>query len=317
MMTYRGLQSLGIKLSNLGIGCWQLGGHAWGTVSDMEMVSAIHKAIDRGITLFDTAPIYGLGRSEELLGESLGPRRKDVIIATKVGLVWRKNGTFEKFTDSSPANIRREIDLSLKRLKTDYIDLYQIHWPDPYTPLEDTLIALEKLKKAGKIRSIGCCNFSLEQLMESLKYCEVESIQLPYSLVDRKVERAILPFCRESGVAVLAYSPIARGLLTGKYNENTKFESSDHRSRSEDEYFGSEGIRRNLEIVERVRTVAAGLNRSPVQIALRWVVQHPCIESAIFGVKNVAQVEENIAVSDFTLSREDVDILNGVQKHAC
>lgn len=310
MMTYRGLQSLGIKLSNLGFGCWQLGGHAWGTVSEIEMIKAIHKAIDSGITLFDTAPIYGLGHSEEVLGKTLSPRRKDVIIATKVGLIWRKNETFEKFTDSSPVNIEREIDLSLRRLKTDYIDLYQIHWPDPNTPVENTFLAMEKLRKEGKIRCIGCCNFSLELLRESLKYSEIESIQIPYSLVDRKVERDLLPFCKENGVAVIAYSPIARGLLAGKYDENTKFESDDHRSRSGDEYFGSERLSRNLEIVEKVKLVANRLNSTPAQIALRWVLENPCVTTAIFGVKNVTQVEQNVSVLDVHLPEKDVEFLS-------
>ncbi len=311
MMTYRGLQSLGIKLSNIGFGCWQLGGHAWGKVSEEEMVKAIYRAIDGGITLFDTAPIYGLGHSEEVLGKALGARRKDVVIATKVGLGWKKGETFEKYTDSSPANIEREIESSLRRLRTDYIDLYQIHWPDHNTSLENTFRAMEKLKKAGKIRCIGCCNFSLGLLRESLQYGEIESIQIPYSLVDRKVERDILPFCREYGISVLAYSPIARGLLAGNYDEKTKFEADDHRSRDIDEYFGSGRLAINLEIVEKVKVVARKLNMTPAQVALRWVLENPCVISAISGVKNVAQVEQNASVLNVNLPEEDMGFLSG------
>jgi len=275
------------------------------------MVKAVHKAIDRGITFFDTAPIYGLGRSEEVLGRTLGARRKDVIVATKVGLVWKKNGAFEKSADGSPANINREIDASLRRLKTDYIDLYQIHWPDANTPIEDTLLAIEKLRKSGKIRCIGCCNFSLALLQEAMKYGDVATIQVPYNLIDMEVEQDLLPFCRQSGMAVLAYSPIARGLLTGKYDEKTVFESDDHRSRTGDDYFSSERMLRNLEVVDRVQLVAQKLGRTPAQLALRWVLENPGITTAVFGAKSAAQVEENIAASLFDIPEEDLRFLNG------
>jgi aryl-alcohol dehydrogenase-like predicted oxidoreductase len=309
-MTYSDLQGLDIKLSSLGLGCLQLGGHGWGNVSEAEMVKAIHKAIDSGVTFFDTAPIYGLGRSEEVLGKTLGAKRKNVIIATKVGLVWRKDKTFAKFTDSSPANINREIDMSLRRLNTDYIDLYQIHWPDPNTPIEDTLFAMEKLKQSGKIRCIGCCNFSLELLKESLKYDGVKTLQVPYSLIERRVEQDLLPFCKEYGIGVLAYSPLARGLLTGKYDRNIEFGPDDNRSRSEDEYFHGEAFLKNLEIVEKVKVIAKRLNKTPAQIALRWLLKNPCVTAAIFGAKNALQVEENIVSSDFILPQEDMEFLS-------
>ena len=153
-MEYTDIPDLDIKISRLGLGCLQLGGHGWGKLSEPEMVRAVHEAIDSGITFFDSAPIYGLGHSEEMLGNIIGSMRKNLIIATKVGLVWKKDGTFAKHTDNSSANIEREISASLRRLKTDYIDLYQIHWPDADTPLENTLRAMEKLQKQGKIRCI-------------------------------------------------------------------------------------------------------------------------------------------------------------------
>jgi aryl-alcohol dehydrogenase-like predicted oxidoreductase len=309
-MRYSHLAGLDVDLSCLGFGGWQLGSYGWGKVSETETVKAIHRAIDTGISLFDTAPIYGLGRSEEILGKSLGVRRKNVIIATKVGLVWKKNKTFEKFTDSSPVNIEREVDMSLRRLRTDYIDLYQIHWLDPNTPIEDTLLAMEKLRQSGKIRCIGCCNFPLGLIKELLKYGAIKTVQIPYNLIDRKVEEHLLPFCKENGIAVLAYSSLARGLLTGKYDRNAKFESDDHRSRGTDEYFQGKAFLENLEIVERVRFIAERSNRTPAQIALRWVLENPCVTTALFGAKNVAQTEENVVASDFTLSKEDIEFLN-------
>lgn len=309
-MRYNKLGGLDIELSRLGLGGWQLGGHGWGKVSEREMVKAIQKAVDKGVTFFDTAPVYGLGHSEEVLGNALGAKRKNVIIATKVGLVWKKDNTFVKFTDSSPVNIEKEVDKSLKRLKTDYIDLYQIHWPDPNTPIEDTLVAMGKLKKSGKIRCIGCCNFPLELLKESLKYGELKTIQVPYNLIDRKVEDNLLPFCRENNVRVLTYSPIARGFLSRKYDKNTNFELDDHRSKGEDEYFHGEAFLKNLKVLEKVEVMARRLDKTPAQVALRWVLENSCVTAAIFGAKTVAQVEENVAVSDFALSKEDMEFLN-------
>lgn len=307
-MRYSSLAGLDIKPSCIGLGGSQF--HGWGKVSEEEIVKAIHKAIDSGINVFDTAPIYGLGRSEEVLGKTLGANRKNVIIATKVGMVWKKNETFERWTDSSPANINREIDMSLRRLKTDYIDIYQIHWPDPNTPIEDTLFALGELKKSGKIRCIGCCNFSLELLEESLKYGEIQTVQIPYNLIDREVEKNLLPFCREHGIGALTHSSIAQGLLSGKYDKDTRFESDDLRSRSD--YFQGEAFSKNLEVLEKVRLIARKLNKTTSQIALRWVVENPRVTAAIVGVKNIAQVEENIQASDFTLAKEDLEFLNRV-----
>ncbi|MBA7537546.1 Aldo-keto reductase YhdN [subsurface metagenome] len=307
-MRYSYLESLNIRPSHIGFGCWPLGGHGWGKVSEAEMVKAVHRALDLDVNIFDTAPIYGLGHSEEVLGKTLGTKRGKVIIATKVGLTWKKGKTFEKITDSSPANINREIDDSLKRLKTDYIDLYQIHWPDPNTPIEETMSAMERLKRAGKIRCIGCCNFSLELLKEALKYGQIKAVQIPYNLIDREVEKNLLPFCWENGIGVLTYSSIAQGLLSGKYNENTRFTPDDYRSKYK--YFQGEAFLRNLTVLEKVKKVARKVNRSPVQIALRWVLQNPSVATALVGVKNPAQVEQNVLASDFVLPEEDMKFLN-------
>ena len=198
--------------------------------------------------------------------------------------------------------------MSLKRLKTDYIDLYQIHWPDPNTPIEDTLLAMEKLKQSGKIRCIGCCNFPLGLLKESLKYGEIKTVQVPYNLIDREAETDLLAFCKENGIGVLTHSSIAQGLLSGKYDEKSKFSSTDHRSR--DKHFQGEAFLRNLEVVKKVRFIAKRSNRTPAQIALRWVLENPCVTTAIFGAKNVAQTKENVVASDFTLSKEDMEFLN-------
>lgn len=309
-MKYAQLENLDVGLSCLGLGGEQLGGHSWGKVSETERVEAVRRAFVGGITLFDTAPIYGLGHSEELLGKALGTARKSVIIATKVGLAWKKDKQFEKSTDSSPEAIEREIDASLKRMGADYIDIYQIHWPDPATSIEDTLFAMTKLKQSGKIRCIGCCNFSLELLEEAVKYCEISTVQIPYSLIDRKYESDVLPFCREHGIVVLAYSPLARGFLSGKYGKGAAFDANDRRSRDDDEYFRDEAYEKNLLVLEKVKSIADKLDRTPSQVALRWVLENSGVTCAIFGAKNTTQVEENIAAADFTLSREDMEYLS-------
>jgi len=307
-MKYSNTDDLDITLSRLGFGCWQLGGHGWGRLSETEMVRTAHRAIDRGINLFDTAPIYGLGHSEELLGRILSTKRKEIVLATKVGLVWEKSEIFQKFTDTSPANINREIDASLKRLNTDYIDIYQIHWHDPSIPIAEPMYALEKLKLAGKIRHIGCCNFSLSLLKEALQHGRIATVQVPYNLVDKEIEDDLLVFCRQNGLAIIAYRPLARGLLSGKYNESTKFGNDD--TRSQERYFQGEEFRKNLQVVERIKAIADRINRTPAQVAIRWALENPYVTTALFGVKTVAQLEENLAAMDFELSGDEMELLN-------
>lgn len=298
-----------MNLPRLALGGWQLGGHGWGKTSDQDMITAVRRALQMGITFFDTAPIYGLGHSEEILGKALGALRRDVTIGTKVGLVWEEAGAFKKSTDNSPKNIIREIDMSLQRLGTDYVDLYQIHWPDSTRPIEDTIRVMEDLKRAGKIRAIGCCNFSVELLKEAAKYGEIESVQVPYNLIDRSYEATLFPYCLENGVKVLAYSPLARGLLTGKYESTTRFEPDDHRGRDGDQYFDGPSFAKNLKIAERVKAVAARLNLTPAQVALRWVLGSRWAPTAIFGAKNAEQVEENVLASGCALPEADLKFL--------
>ena len=311
-MEYVNLGDLEVGLSCLGFGGEQPGGHSWGRISDEEIVKAIRRALDGGVTLFDTAPVYGLGHSEEILGRVLGPVRKNVIIATKVGLTWKKDERFEKSTDSSPETIEKEVDASLKRLGTDYIDICQVHWPDPATSIEETLATMQKLRQAGKIRCIGLCNFSLELLKEAVKCGEIDTVQYPYNLIDRKYECDVLPFCKQRGIAVFAYSPLARGFLTGKYGKNAEFGADDRRSSRDDEYFSGASFIRNQNIVEKLKIIAEKYDKTPSQIALRWVLENPDVTCAIFGAKNPAQAEENITAADFVLSAEDMEYLNKV-----
>lgn len=293
--------------SRIGMGGEQLGGHGWYGLSVAELEKAVDKALECGINFFDTAPIYGLGRSEELLGRILSTRRKGVFVSTKVGLRWNRKGTFQKYTDSSPLNIGKEIDASLRRLNADYIDLYSIHWPDYKTPIGDTMVALDQLVKAGKVGAIGCCNFPLHFLKEALKYCKIAAIQAPYNLIDKGVEKDLLPFCRQNGIHIIAYAPIAKGLLACGYNADSKFGTEDNRNRHP--YFLGQAMLDNLKVAERVRVVAGRLGRTPAQVALRWVLANPNIGTALVGVKNAFQVVENVGALGLNLGQEDIKFL--------
>jgi len=304
-MIYHKLRDSNSKLSRLALGCWKYDDD-WGYIFERKMIKILQKAIERGITLFDTAPIYGLGRSEEILGKALKKKRKNVLISTKVGLVWKKEKRIIKVRDCSPANIKKEIDASLKRLKTDYIDFYLIHWLDSNTPIEDILLTMENLKKSGKILYIGFCNCSLNLLKKILKYKKIDAIQVPYSLIDRKIENGLLPFCKEKNILILAYSPLGRGILARKYNK--KFIIDYHRKK--DKNFQGKRLIRNFEILEAVKHIAKQLKKTSAQVALRWVLENFCVTTAIFGASEVSQLEEDTLATDFTLSKKNVDFLN-------
>ncbi len=224
-MEYRQLGKSDLDVSVIGYGAWGIGGKPfWSTEGEESSIRSIEKAIDLGINFYDTAPVYGFGYSEELLGKALQSKRKDVIIATKCGLVWEKEELKAIRKRATSESILKEIDLSLKRLCTDYIDLYQVHWPDEEgTPIEETMNTLLQVQKEGKIRYIGVSNYSVDQMKESLKYGQIVSLQPMYSMLERDVEQDRLPFCIENEIGVICYSPLASGVLTGKYDEDTKF----------------------------------------------------------------------------------------------
>lgn len=288
-MDYIRLEGIGPQVSRIGLGGEQLGGHGWGTVVYADLAGVVRRALDLGVTLFDTAPIYGLGRSEELLGKELKSRRHDVVIATKCGLRWSAVPEFSKRPEGSPEWIRAELEGSLQRLGTDYVDLYQVHWPDPNTPLEDTLGVLADLQIAGKIRAIGCCNFSAEDLRQALSFCHVTVVQVPYNLIDRAAAVDIIPLCREHGVAVLAYSPLARGLLTGKYASGREFGPADNRSRHP--YVTECDWRGWPAAAARLKEMAVSTGRTAADLAVSWVLNTEGVTAAIVGAKNPAQIE--------------------------
>ncbi len=277
-----------LETSRIALGTWAIGGWMWGGTDEEESINVIHSAVERGITLIDTAPVYGFGRSEEIVGKALdqaGLRHK-VQIATKVGLNW-KDGRI--FRDSSPARIRREIEDSLQRLRTDYIDLYQVHWPDLETPFVETAGILEDLRRKGKIRVIGVSNFSPAQMDEFRGAASLDAVQPPYNLFEREIEADVLPYAKKSNLAVLCYGALCRGLLTGKIKEDTVFKGDD--LRRGDPKFQQGRRQQYLAAVDELQTMARQrFDKSVLALAIRWVLdQGPTI--ALWGARRPEQLE--------------------------
>ncbi len=304
-MEYAELADTGLSLSRIGFGCWTISGHGWGPVDDADSIAAIHRALDLGVTFFDTADVYGLGHSEEILAAGLGERRKDVVIATKFGLNWDSQGTISR--DISPTRVVEALEGSLRRLRLDCLPLFQIHWPDGETPIGETVDALQRCQQAGKVRHIGCCNFPLELIQEARRSGNIVSIQAAYNLLEKEIEASLLPYCEESGMAVLPYSPLAQGLLSGKYGTDSRFGDDDIRSRSR--YFQPDRSGATRQVVQRLAQIAERHGKTPAQVALRWVLDRAGVTSAITGIRTVSQIEENVGATDWRLSPEDRESL--------
>ena len=288
-----------LQVSRIGLGTWAMGGWMWGGTDEQESIRTIHSAIDRGITLIDTAPAYGFGKSEEIVGKALaaGGLRQRVSIATKVGLDW-SNG--QPFRNASRARIFAEIDASLKRLRTDVIDIYQVHWPDPMTPLSETADAMGSLFKQGKIRAIGVSNFTPEQMNEFGLVAPIHSAQPPYNLFEREIEKDVLPYCTWEGIAVLAYGAICRGLLSGRMKPDTKFEGDD--LRRTDPKFQQPRSGQYLEAVRLLdRFAQKNYGKRVIHLALRWVLDQPGVTSALWGARHPGQLDPIGDVMGWTL----------------
>ena len=259
-----------IVTSRVGLGTWAIGGWMWGGTDEQQAVATIQAAIDRGITLIDTAPAYGFGRSEEIVGNALaeGGRRARAVIATKVALEWRDGSVFRNAT---PARIRQEVEDSLRRLRTDYIDVYQAHWPDPLVPIEETAATLNQLYTQGKIRAIGVSNYSPTQLATFRTVAPIHTVQPPYNLFERGIEKDVLPYARRAGITVLAYGALCRGLLSGKITASTRFEGDD--LRKVDPKFQQPRLDQYLAAVEDLQRLAqVRFGKSVLALAVRWIL---------------------------------------------
>ena len=294
VMEYRKLGDSELEVSIIGFGAWGVGGAPfWSNEGDAQSARAILRSYELGINFFDTAPVYGFGHSEELLGKTLKPVRREVLYATKCGLRWSKKALGSITKNASRQSIQEEVDQSLRRLDTDYIDLYQVHWPDEATPQEETMEALLEVQKQGKIRAIGVSNYSVKQMKSLMKTGKIVSLQPDYSLLNRSVEKECVPFCRANRIGIIAYSPLASGLLTGKYGKNAKF--TDWRGKGIIGCFSGQQFEKNIEKVERLKEIGGSLGKTCGQMAINWITSRPGLTTALLGVKNEKQMEENVA----------------------
>jgi len=318
-MLMRKLGSSGIDISAVGFGAWVTGGWMWGGADDRQSIAAIHAALDHGINLIDTAPIYGYGHSERIVGQAIRDRRDRVVLATKCGMIWdREEGTKFFYADDQgatlravdktiyknlrPASIREEVERSLRNLQTDHVDLLQTHWQDPSTPLADTVAELQRLKQQGKVRAIGVSNCSLEQLKA---YGPIDSDQEKYSMLDRDLEQnGILQWCRENNVSVLAYSPLANGLLTCKLRPDRQYNPGDLRKANP--RFRSENVERINGLLRQLQPIAGRHGATIGQLVIAWTALQPGMTCVLCGARDAQQAEENAAAGKISLSTEEI-----------
>jgi len=305
-MDYVSLWPGGPPVSRVAFGCAAIGGHDYGPVDDATSIAAIRRALELGVTLFDVADVYGFGRAERVLGMALRETSAHrAVVATKVGVRWDDAGRTRR--DLSPAWIRAAVEGSLERLGVEHIPLYQLHWPDPATPLDETLGAMQSLVAEGKIGAIGVCNFDLGLLAQARALAPVVSNQCPLSVAERGWEEAIRAGAEVHNTPTLAYNVLGHGLFSGKYREGATFEGGDLRGRSA--LFEPERVRRTHLTVERLTLTGRRLGRTPVQVAIAWALQQPGVACALTGVKHAPQIEENVGGSGWTLTAEDIDAL--------
>lgn len=292
-----------ITATRIALGTWAIGGSSWGGTDDKQSIATVQSAIDRGITCIDTAPVYGCGHSEELVGKALkeGGRRDKTIIATKCGLNWKPNGTV--FRDASPARLAQEIDDSLRRLQTDHIDIYQLHWPDSTVPVEETAEALRKIRDSGKVRAIGVSNFNPEQIKAFEKVCPITTHQPPYNLFERDIEKDLLPTLIEQNIGTLTYGALCRGLLSGKIDRNRTFSGDD--LRNSDPKFQPPRFAQYLNAVKELDAFAlVNYDRTVLHLALRWLLDQKGVSIALWGARRPDQLDPVNEVMGWSLDED-------------
>ncbi len=328
-MEYRKIGKSELELSTVTFGAWAAGGWMWGGTERGDAVKAILASYEAGVTSIDTAPVYGQGTSEEIVGEALKELPRDKVqVLTKYGLRWdvkkgeyyfqSKNNqgeTIDLYKYSGKESVIEECENSLRRLGTDYIDLLQIHWADPTTPIQETMEAVGKLIKNGKVRYAGVCNYDVSQLEEATKYVDVVSDQVPYSMLKRNVEEELVPHVIANNQSILAYSPLERGILTGKIKPGYQFGEGDHRAGLP--YYKDENIRRTNAFLEKLKPLAEEKNATLAQLVIRWTVEQPGITIALVGARNADQAIQNAKAMDLKLSEDEIgfitDELNKLQ----
>ncbi|VAX22532.1 Oxidoreductase, partial [hydrothermal vent metagenome] len=278
-------------------GAWSIGGPPFWDERDRNLsIKTIQTALDLGVNMIDTAPIYGFGRSEEIVGDAIKNRRDDVLLATKLGLCWKEENLATMYHDLSAKSVAEEVENSLRRLDTDHIDLYQIHWPDPDTSIDETMAALVKLQEQGKIVEIGVSNFDVKLLEMAQKVATITCVQPKYNLLERDIENSLLPYVINEGIGSIVYSPLASGLLTGKYDKNSIF--TGWRGRGKLGIFREEALSVALEKVAKLKSYADEVEIPLTHLALRWVVAQKGVSAAIVGANTPEQVTDNVKAFD-------------------
>jgi aryl-alcohol dehydrogenase-like predicted oxidoreductase len=307
-MQYRKLGFTELNLSTIGLGTWAIGGgdyqFGWGPQDDADSIATIQRAVELGVNWLDTAAVYGLGHSEEIVGQAVKGMRDKPLIATKCSLRWQEDRTV--YNSLKKDSIRYEVEQSLRRLQVDVIDLYQIHWPNPEPDIEEGWGEIARIIQEGKIRYGGVSNFNIEQLQRIQPIHPVASLQPPYSMLRRGVEEGLLDYCRENQIGVVVYSPMQKGLLTGKITRQRVENFPDDDNRSGDRMFHEPQLSVNLELVDRLSQVAARRGISMPQLAVAWVLRRPEVTSAIVGGRRPDQIEETVQAGDINLSSEEI-----------
>ena len=309
-MEYRPFGRTGLNISAIGFGCWEIGG-TYGRIEEAAFQRAVASAIDAGITCFDTAEAYGMGVSEEALARALGSRRNKVVIATKFGVGYEE---MPNRRDSSRARVLASIDKSLQRLRTDHVDIYFVHWPDPVTPLDETMAALDDIVRQGKARYVGVSNFRVAQIEEAMRLRRVDVVQYAWNMFDRRMQTEIFPYCAAQQIGVMAYGSLAYGMLSGTFHAGMQFEESDWRSKGGmlgslnlfRTLFGPEHFPRNLAAVEELKRLAAKYGKSLPQFALRWTLSNPVVGTALVGFRAPGEVSENLGAVGWEISNADM-----------
>lgn len=315
-MEYRQFGKTGLQVSAIGFGCWEIGG-TYGRIDETQFQLAVQQAIEGGINCFDTAEAYGMGVSERALGQALGGRRRDVVLVTKFGVGYADRPTRR---DGRRGRIIASIEKSLQSLKTDYVDVYLVHWPDPDTPLEETMRALDDIVREGKARYVGVSNFRLAQIETCMRQRRVDVVQYGWNMVDRRMQAEIFPYCEAQQIGVMAYGSLAYGLLSGTFHDGMKFEESDWRSRGGmlgnlnlfRTLFGPEHFPRNLAAVEELKRLTAKYDKTLPQFALRWALGNPVVSTALVGFREPAEVTENLGALGWTISGTDLAEIDAI-----
>jgi aryl-alcohol dehydrogenase-like predicted oxidoreductase len=313
-MEYTVISGAEMNISRIALGTWAIGGWMWGGTDERESIRTIHAAFDKGINLIDTAPAYGFGVSEEIVGKAIEERghRERIFIATKVGLEWH-NGSVSR--NSSRDRIRQEVQDSLRRLRTNYIDIYQVHWPDLAVPIEETARSMQALYKEGLIRAIGVSNYSPEQMERFMSVSELHTVQSPYNLFERQIDRDVLPYAREKNLSALAYGSLCRGLLTGKMQPDTKFSGDD--LRNSDPKFQPPRFTQYLSAVQQLEDLAQKrYGKHVMDLAVRWVLDQAGVASALWGARHPAQMETVTGALDWNLDADTRAVIDQILRQA-